>query len=504
MLGSTMPTTLESLKARLADIDALHNAVGVMDWDQQCYMPQGGGEARAEHVSRLSRMSHDLTVSDETLRLADEARPESDEDAALLRIVRRDLEKATKIPSSLVEEKSRLSSLAHEQWVRARKADDFASFAPTLERLFEIAREEARHLGYTDHPYDALTDLYEEGATKNGWDAMFDTIRQPLVELVARIKESGVEPDRSFLHGDWDKGAQMEFTTMLAKAVGFDFDRGRQDTAPHPFCTNFSVGDVRLTTRFLDELTSAIFGTLHEAGHGMYEQGSPMEWDRTPLSGGVSLGVHESQSRTWENIVGRSRAFWQRYLPDLKRAFPALPDVDLDTFIKAVNRVEPSLIRVEADEVTYNLHIMVRYEAECDLLTEAVRVRDLPEYWNEKYRQYLGIVPPDNRDGCLQDVHWSGGMVGYFPTYSMGNILSYQFWGRLTADLGDPFDLIAHGDFAPILGWLREHIYRHGSYFTPEELIKRVTGEGLNAKPYLDGITAKYEGLYGLRQTVAS
>jgi carboxypeptidase Taq len=278
--------------------------------------------------------------------------------------------------------------------------------------------------------------------------------------------------------------------------------RGRQDTAAHPFCTNFSVNDVRLTTRYQEFLGSSIFGSLHEAGHGVYEQGSPQEWDRTPLAGGVSLGVHESQSRTWENIVGRSRAFWSRYLPELKRSFPGLPDVDLDTFYRAVNRVEPSFIRVEADEVTYNLHIMVRFEIECAMLDGSLAVKDLPGAWNEKYRQYLGITPPTDALGCLQDVHWSGGMIGYFPTYSMGNILSYQIWDKLKADLGDVDALMADGQFAPILGWLREKVYRHGSKDRPAELIERVCGGPLEPGPYLRGITAKYEGVYGLASAV--
>ncbi|MCW5937417.1 MAG: carboxypeptidase M32 [Fimbriimonadaceae bacterium] len=495
-----MPSAYDALLDRLYDVNALNMSIWIMDWDQQTYMPPGGGEARAEHCGRLARMAHEAFVSDETQKLLAAAEQEGGDELAqaTLRVVRRDMAQRTKIPASLVAEKSGLASRAHEEWVQARANDNFAGFAPTLDRLFDICRQEADYLGYTDHPYDALTDLYEEGATKAGWDAMFDQIRQPLTDLTKRLGESGNQADNSFLFGDWDKGAQMAFTKRLSEACGFNFSQGRQDTAAHPFCTNFAIHDVRLTTRFLDELTSSIFGTLHETGHGLYEQNSPIEWDRQPLAGGVSLGVHESQSRLWENIVGRSKGFWKTWLPELKKTFPAIGDVSLEQFHRAVNRVEPSLIRVEADEVTYNLHIMVRYEAECDLLTQKLKVKDLPDYWNAKYEKYLGITPPNDRQGCLQDVHWSGGSVGYFPTYSMGNLLSFQIWEALTRDLGDGEQLIESGRLGDVLDWLRENVYRHGRRFTPKDLIKRATGKELTADAYLAGITKKYEAVYGL------
>jgi carboxypeptidase Taq len=498
-----MSPKVEAVLRRMAEVNALESAVGLMEWDQQTYMPPAAAEARAAHVGILSRMSHELLVDDETQRLLADAASEAatEDEKAVVRIVGRSLEQSTKIPASLVEEKSRVSSEAHEVWVRARAGNDFAMFRPYLERIVDLNRQEAEHLGYSAHIYDALTDLYEEGATKAGWDAMFDGIRDPLVALVARIKEAPLI-DNSFLFGDWDKGAQKRFTETIVEAIGFDMKRGRQDTAPHPFCTGFSVNDVRLTTRFQRFLGSSIFGSLHEAGHGVYEQGSPQEWDRTPLAGGVSLGVHESQSRTWENIVGRSKAFWSRYLPELQRAFPQLSRVDLETFYRAINRVEPSFIRVEADEVTYNLHIIVRFEIECAMLDGSLRVKDLPEAWNEKYRQYLGVCPPSDSLGCLQDVHWSGGMIGYFPTYTMGNILSYQIWERLVADLGDVDALMADGDFAPVLSWLRENIYRHGRKYQPSELIERVCGGPLDPGPYLRGVTKKYEAVYGLAAAV--
>jgi len=285
---------------------------------------------------------------------------------------------------------------------------------------------------------------------------------------------------------------------MLVQAIGFDFNRGRQDTAPHPFCTGWSVGDIRLTTRYKSYIGSAIFGSLHEAGHGMYEQGTPSKWDLTPLAGGVSLGVHESQSRTWENIVGRSKPFWSHFLPALQAKFPALGGHNLDTFYRAINKVEPSYIRVEADELTYNLHVLVRFEIELDVLTGKLDVKDMPEAWNAKYTEYLGITPRNDAEGCLQDVHWSMGSIGYFPTYSMGNLLSYQIWGALQKDIPNTDELMASGQFGPILEWLKSKVYSQGKYYTPKELVLKVTGKPMDAEDYLAGLGKKYTEIYNL------
>lgn len=494
-------SALKTLKEQLYDINAIDSAGAIFDWDQQCFMPEGGGEARAEHSSRLARMSHELKTSDAMGRLIEEASIEAEPgsvDAALVRVVKREYDLSTKLPGELVARKSKLGSQAHEAWVKARRNNEFKTFAPVLGEMVEIIREEATHLGYKDHPYDALTDLYEEGATKASWDAMFGSIRKPLVELVDKIKNSGTQHDNKLLFGDWSQVQQSALTEKMVQVIGFDFHRGRQDTAPHPFCSGWSVGDIRLTTRYEDYLGSSIFGSLHEAGHGMYEQGSPMEWDRLPICGGVSLGVHESQSRLWENIVGRSKPFWQHFMPMLTEHFPVLSGTSVDTWHKAVNRVEPSYIRVEADEVTYSLHIMIRFEAECAFVTGELNVNDLPDYWNSKYEEYLGITPPTDSLGCLQDVHWSGGAMGYFPTYSMGSILSYQIWAALLKDVSNADELMAAGNFKPILRWLIDKIYQHGSRYTPTELITRATGEPMNASHYISGITSKYSALYNL------
>jgi len=493
-----MPSAIETLKSRLADVNALRSAVGIMEWDQQTFMPHGGAAARAEHLGVLSRMAHETFTADETKRALEDAASSAEaDDAAMVRVVRRDLDLATKLPAALVAEKVRLGAIAHEEWVKARKENDFASFAPTLEKMFDIARQEAEALGYTEHIYDALLDQYEEGAKASDARAMFESLKGPQVELVREIKERPQSED-AFLHGEWDQEKQRAFTEKIVKAIGFDFERGRQDTAPHPFCTGWSVGDIRLTTRFQSFLGSAIFGSLHEAGHGMYEQGSPMAWDRTPLAGGVSLGVHESQSRLWENIIGRSRPFWERFLPDLKAEFPQLASVDVDGFYQAVNRVQPSLIRVEADELTYNLHVLVRFEIECDILEGKLAVRDLPEAWNAKYNEYLGVTPKTDSEGCLQDVHWSMGSIGYFPTYSMGNVLSYQIWNALQKDVPNTDELIRQGEFEPILGWLQREIYSKGRSLPPKELVQSATGSAMDPSYYLNGLRAKYSGIYGL------
>jgi len=496
-----MGNSLETLKKRLAKRNALNTAVAVMDWDQQCLMPHGGGEARAEHVGILSELAHEAFVADETKRALEDAAKEVEpgsDDAAMIRVTQREMDIQTKIPGELVAEQARLAAQGHEVWTVARANSDFKSFEPILAKTVELSQKVAECLGYKDHPYDALTDQFEEGATKKFWDDMFDSIRDPLSQLVAEIKASPNQPDDSFLTGKWNELDQRTFSLKLIEGIGFRMDRGRLDTAPHPFCTNFAVGDVRLTTRFLDYLPSAIFGSLHEAGHGLYEQGSPDEWDRTPLAGGVSLGWHESQSRTWENIVGRSKAFWRHYYPDLQAAFPSLSGHDLDTFYRSVNKSEPSFIRVEADEVTYNLHIMVRFEMETGMMSGDIAVKDVPDAWNAKYEKYLGITPPDDRRGCLQDVHWSGGLMGYFPTYSMGNILSYQLWELLEKDLGDTESLMEKGDFRPILTWLQNKVYKQGSKYPPQELLQMVTGGGLNAEPYLRRIRQKYTEIYSL------
>lgn len=490
---------VSALKEKLYTINALSAAGAMMEWDQQCFMPEGGAEARGEHTSILGRLAHESLASDETARLIENATKDLEpgsEDEALVRVTKRDYDLATKVPSWLVAEQLKLGARGYEVWAKARKANDFKSFAPILEQVTELCQKQAEYLGYKDDIYDALLDIYEEGATKRDVDKMFSEVRQPLVDLVKDISSNGRPIDDNFLTGEWPVADQRAFTERIAKAVGFDFNRGRQDTAHHPFCTGWSVTDIRLTTRFKPQLSSGIFSTLHEAGHGMYEQGSPLAWDRTPLAGGVSLGIHESQSRFWENIVGRSKEFWSFFLPDLKSQFPQLSNVTLVDFHRAVNKVEPSLIRVEADETTYNLHILIRYEIECGLLSGKMKVKDVPEIWNAKYTDYLGVTPPNDAQGCLQDVHWSGCSMGYFPTYSMGNLLSYQFLAKMKSQIGDQKEAWSQGDFAPTLVWLQQNIYSKGRRFAPKDLVLQVTGKPMGAADYVNGIIEKYRKIY--------
>lgn len=496
-----MSSALDQLKQRLYDINALHSAVGVFDWDQQTYMPPLASEARGRHVGTLTRMAHELLTDERTGQLIEAAAEVAvtDEDRGLVRLAKRQFELATKLPADFVETKARATTHGHEVWVAARKGNDFAAFAPVLEQIMDLSRREAEYFGYREHIYDALLDQYEEGATASDVRAMFDAIRQPLVDLIQAIGESEVKPNAQLLIGDWDPAAQKQMAEEMLRAIGFDFDRGRLDVAPHPFCSGWSVNDVRLTNRYQNYLGTAIYGALHEGGHGLYEQNAPLEWDGLPIAGGVSLGVHESQSRLWENIVGRSRGFCRHFLPKLQKRFSALAGTTEDEFYAAVNRVHPSEIRVEADEVTYNMHIMLRFELECDLLEGTLAVKDVPEVWNEKMRAYLGVTPSSDAQGCLQDVHWSSGGVGYFPTYAMGNLLSYQIWECLQRDLGDTDALIAEGNFAPVLEWLVEKVYRLGSVYTPKETVIRVTGKPMGAEDYLRGISAKYRDVYRLR-----
>lgn len=391
--------------------------------------------------------------------------------------------------------KARVSSDAYEVWKGAKAENNFAALKPYLEELFGIAKETATLIGYTDHVYDPLIDLFEEGATYNDARVMFDAIKTPLVELLAAIRERGSSVDDSFLAKDFDRPRLRQFAEQAASVTGFRFNAGRLDICNNAFCTHLSNADIRMTTRPSDHLRGIVSSSLHEMGHGLYEQNSPDEFEGTPLAGGISLAVHESQSRLWENIVGRSRGFWRRFLPDLQAAFLEV-QTDAEGMYRAMNKVEPGFIRVGSDEVSYNLHILVRFELETEILSGTTAIADLPEAWNAKYTEYLGITPPTNTLGCLQDVHWSRGTIGYFPTYTMGNLISYQMWDKLTGDLGA--DVLDRQDFAGVLGWLREKVYAQGKLYVPRDLVTRVTGRPMEAPPILAELQAKYGEIYGI------
>jgi len=504
-----MEEKLQELKTRLAEVADLEHVAAVLEWDQQTYMPPGGADERAEQTATIRKLAHQKFTSDEVGRLLEDLRgqltargadPEGYE-ASLIRATLRKYEREHKLPTQLVAELARTTAAAYDAWVKARVNRDFDAFRPHLEKIFELKRREAACFGPQDSPYDPLLDEYEPGMKAAQVREVFAELKRELVPLVRAIAAKP-EIDDSILHRDYDEQKQWDFGLDVILQFGYDAERGRQDKAPHPFTTTFGLGDVRITTRLhRDLLSSALMSTMHECGHALYEQGFDPAFARTPLADSVSLGIHESQSRMWENLVGRSRGFWKFWYPRLQGVFPGqLGNVSREVFYKAINKVELSLIRVEADEVTYNLHTMLRFELEVDALEGRLPVKDIPAAWNAKVKEYLGLDVPAARDdlGCLQDIHWSNGYIGYFPTYTLGNLASVQFFEKAIQDAPSiPAD-IERGEFGGLLGWLRANIHRHGRKYLPGELIQRVTGGPLNARPYLAYLKRKYSEIYSL------
>lgn len=484
----------------------LGSCAAVLSWDEQVNLPPGGAEQRANQLALLAGMQHEHATAARVGELLTELEAtdlgDDDSDRRVnVREIRRSYDRATKLPQRLVEEMSRTETLAQQAWVQARKQSDFAEFEPWLDKVLGLKREEAEAIGYGDgQPYDALLEAYEPGATAAEIDAAFTPLRDELVPLVAAIRESGREPDGSIITRSYPQEAQRQFGIQAATAIGFRFDEGRLDIAAHPFCSGFGPGDCRLTTRYDEHhFPGAFFGTLHEAGHGMYEQGLNREAYGTPLGETISLGIHESQSRMWENFVGRSRAFWDHMFPQAQAAFPeTLGDISVDQFHWAVNDVRSSYIRVEADEVTYNLHIMLRFELEQAMLSGDLKPADVPAVWNETFTRYFGITPDNDANGCLQDIHWSAGLLGYFPTYALGNMYAAQFFETADRELGGLHDQFARGEFAPLLGWLNEKIHQPGQRYRAQELVQRVTGEPLSHAPLMRHLHARFDALYGL------
>lgn len=498
-----MATYFDSLKKKLAEINDLEMASAVLGWDQRVYMPENGAETRARQLSTLAKFSHELFVAKETqdLLAAAEADAPADEDSrAFLRVARRNMDKAIKVPLPLVVEMTETCARAESVWDKAHHTNDWALFAPWLEKIVHLKRQYAQSIGYQKRIYDALLDDFEEGMTADDLDPLFEALKRETIPLVAAIHERSAAVDDSILKQPCDEAQQEKFCRKVLAEIGYDFTRGRLDRTTHPFCTNFSQNDVRITTRYVrDEFTNAFFSCLHEMGHAFYEMNQPAEFEATPLSGGVSLGVHESQSRLWENLVGRSKGFWQHYFPLIQAEFPgAFGKVASGDFYRAINRVTPSLIRTESDEVTYNLHIILRYEMEQALLEGRLSVADAPAAWNERMQKYLGITPPSYKEGILQDVHWSGGGIGYFPTYTLGNILSVQIYEAATTARPQITDEIARGQFGTLLAWLRENVHRHGKKYPPRELIQRATGKPMTIEPYVGYLKRKFGEIYGL------
>jgi carboxypeptidase Taq len=501
-----MQEPMRQLRENLAEVSDLNRAAAELGWDQETYMPPGGVRARAEQLATLRRISHVRFTSDEVGALLDtlaEATAGDDpasDDASLVRVTRRDYDKARKLPPELVAEISRASALARPAWIEARKKSEFSIFAPFLQTNIDLNKRVADTLGYDEHPYDALIDRSEPGMTAAQLRVLFDELKAAIVPLVRAIAQQGDVVDTSFLHREYDEQQQLAFGLRVVEQYGYDLQRGREDLTTHPFCTSFSPDDVRITTRVSrDFLPMALFGTMHESGHGMYEQGVNPALDRSPLCRGASPGVHESQSRLWENLVGRSRAFWQGYFPKLQAAFPdQLRDVDMERFYRAVNKVTPSTIRVEADEVTYNLHILLRFELELALLEDKLHVNEVQDAWNARMQDYLGITPPNDAEGVLQDIHWSSGGLGGFSGYTLGNIIGAQLFAKAREALPALDDQIAAGEFAPLHEWLRVNLYQHGRKFTPNELLERITGGPLSTGPWIAYVRRKFGDIYHL------
>jgi carboxypeptidase Taq len=496
---------LKTLTTKLKEVKNIISAVELLHWDQQVNMPPGGAEARAEQIATLHKLGHEMFVADEIgVLLSDLSGAgfayDSDE-ASLVRVVQRDYDRERKLPSELVEEMSRTFALGHQIWAKARKEEDFSQFQDILTKIVDLNIQKAEAYGYEEVIYDALLDEYEPGMRTAEVAAVFAELKADVVPLVQAIAEKSDAVDGSVLKQDFDEKAQWDFGMIPLKAMGYDLKRGRQDHSIHPFTTSFSINDVRITTRvYKDMFPSSLFSTLHEGGHALYEQNIDLSLEGTLLADGTSLGVHESQSRLWENVVGRSREFWQFYYPRLQEFFPAqLKGVSQEEFYRAINKVTPSFIRVEADEVTYNLHIFLRFELEQALLEQRLKVADLPDAWNVKMEAYLGLTPPDDALGVLQDVHWSGGTMGYFPTYTLGNVLSLQFYNRALQDMPDLPEQFGRGEFGDLLSWFKDKIHRYGRKFTANELIERITGaKSVEVGPYLTYIKQKFGEIYEL------
>lgn len=496
---------LNQLKELIYEINDIKMAAAVLSWDQETYMPKGGIQDRAEQLSTLNKISHEKFTSPEVGDLIKELKSEiksldaESNDVRLIRVLNRTYNKAVKVPASLVAETSKACSIGQQTWAEARSKSDFNLFKPCLERIVELKKEYAKIFSPYASVYDPLLDDFEPGLKTADVKNIFNELRPQQVKLIQQINEKK-EIDNAFLFREYDIEKQLTLGKDAITKFGYDWNRGRQDKSAHPFSINFGIGDVRITTR-LDKnyLPMALFGSIHEAGHAMYEQGIPQELRRTPLGHGASLAIHESQSRLWENIIGRSKAFWTYFYPELQKTFPKnLSDISLNNFYKGINKVKPSLIRVEADEATYNLHVMLRLEIEIGLMEDTINVADLPSVWNLKMKEYLGIVPEDDATGVLQDIHWAMGAIGYFSTYALGNLVSAQIWQKINQDIPDISAKIEKGEVSALLGWLKKNIYAHGAKFEPQELVQKVTGSKINPAPYIQYLTEKYGEIYSL------
>jgi carboxypeptidase Taq len=490
------------------------NAGSILSWDARTMMPKAGAESRSKQLATLAVAARNLLCSEEMKRALEGAenevagKPEDSAEARIVAQVREAITYHERIPIELLHRKTELGSAAHEVWAEAREKSDFSIFAPALTTMVDINREMAQAIGFEEHPYDALMYRFEPGTTTAGLSTLFARLREGMIPLVRAIADAE-KPRSDFLFRDYPVDAQMQFALQMAKRIGYDIDRGRLDITVHPFEVSFTRNDVRITTRVAtDYMPMSLFGALHEAGHAMYEQGVDPAYTRTPLAtdlislyavGGVSFGAHESQSRLWENHVGRSRAFWVNHMGDIRAAYPGtLDDVTDEEFYRAVNRSEPSFIRVEADELTYDFHIMLRAELEAKMVDGSLEVAELPEAWNAAMKDYLGVDVPNDAQGVLQDVHWSSGQIGTFCNYTIGNIMAAQLFDTATSESPDIQTALDGADYAPLRNWLTDKVAQHGRRYTRDELLEKATGRALDPEPYIAHLTDKFSDIYAL------
>ncbi len=499
-----MQSKLEDLRSKLGEIADIVSTVSLLQWDQEVNMPPKAAEGRGQQMATLSALSHRMFTDPAMGKLLHELHENTDQltddEAKLVSETLYDYKRATKLPESFVHEFAQEQSKAFQSWVKAREESRFSLFQPNLEKMVELSKRKADYLGYEESPYDALLESHERGMTTNTLKSIFSELAEEQSKLVKRIVDSPNQPDTAWTQQEWDEQKQWEFTLQVLRDIGYDFDAGRQDRSVHPFTTNFDLYDVRITTRVnRNDLFSALTGSIHEGGHALYEQGFRPEDRRTVLAEAISLGVHESQSRMWENMIGRSLSFWKHYTLPLKKQYSGqLDEITPEQVYQAINRVSPSLIRVEADECTYNLHVILRFEIEIGLIEGTLQVSDIPETWNAKMKEYLGLDVPNDAKGCLQDIHWSHGSLGYFPTYTLGNLYAAQLFEQILNDIPDLWTQVEAGTFIHLLEWLREHVHRVGRRKTAPELIRDISGQDVSCKPYLKYLDDKYTDLYRL------
>jgi carboxypeptidase Taq len=496
MISSVQMSAIQNLKNYCATLSDINNSISILSWDQNTYLPPKAHPERGQQIATLASILHDRQTSPKLQKLIAEAEDQlyhdsPDADHALVRVMRRTYNQSTKLPPSFVEEFANLTSQAHAIWTQARLDDKFSDFAPVLDKIIQMSKAQAEYLGYSDHPYNALLDIYEEGLTVTQVQKVFDPLVSKVSQILAQAKNTF---NQSFSPpAPLAITKQQQFTKKLLQTIGYDFGRGREDLSAHPFTTMLGHNDRRVTNRYSSGDITSVFTAMHEGGHALYEQGIDESLARTPLGEGTSLVIHESQSRLWENLVGKNRHFWQFLFSQLQEYFP---EVFLsqysDRIYHQLHQVKPSLIRTEADEVTYPLHIVIRFEIEKLLLEDQLQTSEIPQYWNTKYKQYLDVDVPSDREGCLQDVHWSMGGIGYFPTYALGTIMSVQVWNQLQSELLDVPACLSSGDLAPIHNWLTDKIYQYGSTYTLSEVLQRVCHSDLQIQPFLDYLQNKY------------